>query len=113
MSAGLQLGEGMARFKDKVVFVTGGTSGLGFEACRLFAEEGARLFITDIEERDILQRLHSPEAQYMRCDISKVGDCQKAVQACIDRFDRLDVLFSVSVFLSGQSRRKYFLLASF
>jgi NAD(P)-dependent dehydrogenase (short-subunit alcohol dehydrogenase family) len=37
------------RFQDKVVFVTGGASGLGAAAARRFADEGARLVIADID----------------------------------------------------------------
>jgi 3-oxoacyl-[acyl-carrier protein] reductase len=37
------------RFKERVVFITGGTSGLGAAACELFLREGAKVFITDVE----------------------------------------------------------------
>lgn len=37
------------RFQDRVVFVTGATSGLGAASCELFKEEGAKVFVTDIE----------------------------------------------------------------
>jgi NAD(P)-dependent dehydrogenase (short-subunit alcohol dehydrogenase family) len=37
------------RFHDRVVFITGGTSGLGAETCELFLNEGARVFVTDLE----------------------------------------------------------------
>jgi len=49
----------MSRFLGKVVFVTGGTSGLGATSCQLFINEGATVFVTDIEERSILQKLGS------------------------------------------------------
>jgi NAD(P)-dependent dehydrogenase (short-subunit alcohol dehydrogenase family) len=38
------------RFEDKVVFVTGGASGLGAATARRFADEGARLVIADIDK---------------------------------------------------------------
>jgi meso-butanediol dehydrogenase/(S,S)-butanediol dehydrogenase/diacetyl reductase len=84
----------MSRFLDKVVFVTGGTSGLGAAACQLFLNEGATVFVTDIEERDILQRLKSEKARYQRCDITSPDDCENAVNACIQLYGRLDILFS-------------------
>lgn len=37
------------RFLDKVVFITGGTSGLGAQTCELFLNEGAKVFVTDLE----------------------------------------------------------------
>ena len=37
------------RFRDKVVFVTGGTSGLGAQTCELFLSEGAIVFVTDLQ----------------------------------------------------------------
>ncbi|KAK5037018.1 hypothetical protein LTR13_004823 [Exophiala sideris] len=71
----------MSRFQDKVVFITGGTSGLGFETAQLFIHEGAKVFITDLEERSILERLPTPE------------DCEAAIKACIKHYGRLDILF--------------------
>jgi len=40
----------MNRFEQKVVYVTGGASGLGEAAARRFAAEGARVVIADIDE---------------------------------------------------------------
>ena len=82
-----------ARFTDQVVFVTGGTSGLGADTTELFLQEGAQVFITDLEERDILHRLGSKNAHFQRCDVSSPEDCEKAIKACIEHFGRLDVLF--------------------
>lgn len=80
------------RFTDQVVFVTGGSSGLGAETCQLFIDEGAKVFVTDLEERGILKRL-GPNASFQRCDVSSPEDCEKAIKACIEMYGRLDVLF--------------------
>ncbi|KXT09685.1 hypothetical protein AC579_9983 [Pseudocercospora musae] len=81
------------RFANKVVLVTGGTSGLGADTCELFAQEGAKVFVIDLEQRDILQRLKCKNVHFQKCDISNVSDCDNAVKACVEKFGRLDVLF--------------------
>ena len=80
------------RFAGQVVLVTGGSSGLGADTAELFLEEGARVFVVDLEERDILKRLGS-NAHYQKCDVSSPEDCEKAINACVEKFGRLDVLF--------------------
>lgn len=81
------------RFIDQVVFVTGGTSGLGAETCQLFIDEGAKVFVTDLDERGIIERL-GKNATYRRCDISDPLDCQAAINACVEKYGHLDVLFN-------------------
>ncbi|EXJ69712.1 uncharacterized protein A1O5_06783 [Cladophialophora psammophila CBS 110553] len=93
----------LRRFENQVVFVTGGTSGLGADTCELFIQEGARVFVTDIAERDILQRLGSSSAVFQLCDVSNPEDCEKAINACVERFGRLDVLFHNGARLAGVS----------
>jgi meso-butanediol dehydrogenase/(S,S)-butanediol dehydrogenase/diacetyl reductase len=82
-----------ARFTDQVVFITGGSSGRGAATAELFAKEGAKLFITDLEERDIVAKLGSDNAVFQRCDVSSSEDCADAVRACVEHFGSLDVLF--------------------
>lgn len=89
------------RFENKVVFVTGGSSGLGADTCELFVQEGATLFVTDLVERDILKRLGSEKAVFHECDVSSPESCERAVKACIERFGRLDVLFHNGARLAG------------
>lgn len=80
------------RFEGKVVFVTGGASGLGAAACQLFVDEGATVVVADLQERDILQRLGSG-ASFEKCDVSSPEQCEAAINACITKHGRLDVLF--------------------
>lgn len=91
------------RFAGQIVFVTGGSSGLGADTCELFISEGAKVFVTDLEERDIVQRLGAANAVFQRCDVSSPDDCQKAIQSCIEQYGRLDVLFHNGAMLAGIS----------
>ncbi|USW52056.1 Putative short-chain dehydrogenase/reductase SDR, NAD(P)-binding domain superfamily [Septoria linicola] len=85
------------RFEDKVVLVTGGTSGLGLATCALFLTEGAKLFVTDLLKRDVLSTLSgsnkSPNIHFQTCDVSSPSSCASAVSACIAKLSRIDVLF--------------------
>lgn len=90
------------RLTGKVAIVTGaGTRGEGIgngKACALlYAREGARVLAVDIDE-GLAQatadqvRAEGGECIAFRADVSRNDDCGAMVQACIDRFGRLDVL---------------------
>ncbi|PVH74691.1 NAD(P)-binding protein [Cadophora sp. DSE1049] len=87
-------------FKDKVVFITGGTSGLGLATTKLFLASGAYVFCVDLHERSILTTLPSPNLAFLHCDVSDPSACHTAVTACIQRFSRLDILFSCAGILA-------------
>jgi NAD(P)-dependent dehydrogenase (short-subunit alcohol dehydrogenase family) len=99
------------RLKDKVVLITGGTSGIGEATALLFAKEGARVAITGRSaERGagVVQRIESllreshssqnrPETGqplFVRADVSVASDCQRAVDKTVRSFGRLDILFN-------------------
>jgi meso-butanediol dehydrogenase/(S,S)-butanediol dehydrogenase/diacetyl reductase len=84
----------MGKFSNQVVFITGGSSGIGAETSRHFIDEGAQVFVADIEERDIVQSLGSKNAHFMRCDVSNSTSCEEAIAACIQQYGRLDILFA-------------------
>lgn len=91
---------GRKRFQDQVVFVTGGTSGLGAATCALFMEEGAKIYVTDLEERSIFSILDSDRATFQKCDVSNPEDCQNAIGQCITTYGRIDVLFHNAAMLA-------------
>ncbi|RFU28411.1 hypothetical protein B7463_g7910, partial [Scytalidium lignicola] len=83
-----------ALFYNKVVFVTGGSGGLGAATSSLFLNEGAKVFITDLEERNILSKIDAGSSvEFHKLDVGDPVACEAAVQACISRFGRIDVLF--------------------
>lgn len=97
------------RLKDKVALITGGTSGIGEATALLFAKEGAQVAITGRNaERGaaVVQRIKSVQPEphmwqnrpthplFLRADVSKASDCQRAVDETVRTFGRLDILFN-------------------
>ncbi len=87
------------RLTDKIALITGGTSGIGEATAILFATEGAKVAITGRNEK----RGHKVTAQiatngghaiFIAADITKAGDCQRAVAETLQAFGRIDILFN-------------------
>ena len=85
----------MNRFEEKVVYVTGGASGLGEAAVRRFAAEGARIVIADIDEEGARKVADSlPDAIAVRVDTSDHESVERSIAAAVDHYGRIDVIFN-------------------
>uniref|UniRef100_A0A0C9QQ94 TSA: Wollemia nobilis Ref_Wollemi_Transcript_14038_1174 transcribed RNA sequence n=1 Tax=Wollemia nobilis TaxID=56998 RepID=A0A0C9QQ94_9CONI len=94
MSMENQIKEG--RLEGKVAIVTGGASGIGEAAARLFAKHGAKVIIADIADergRTMAETL-SPRATYIHCDVSKEEHVSAAVDMALQKHGRLDIIFN-------------------
>jgi NAD(P)-dependent dehydrogenase (short-subunit alcohol dehydrogenase family) len=87
------------RLDGKVALITGAGSGMGKVASALFAREGARVMLTDVADEagqaaaaEIVAA--GGEAAYVHADVSREADAEAMVDAALDRFDRLDVLYN-------------------
>ena len=90
------------RLAGKVAIVTGaGSSGPGVGNGRatatLFAREGARVLLADMmveraEETRQLIESEGGESSTFEADVTKADDCRRMVDACIERYGRLDIL---------------------
>lgn len=83
--------------KDKVVAITGGSSGLGEATARLLAERGAKVFLGARREenlKDIVSGIKDDggEASYRVVDVTKRDEVQSFVDAAVEEFGRIDVL---------------------
>ena len=84
----------MNRFKDKVVFVLGGNSGMGLEAAKGFAAEGGKVHFTGRDQATIDQAAAAiPGSVGYQSDIANPASTEEVV-AQIEAFDgRVDVLY--------------------
>jgi NAD(P)-dependent dehydrogenase (short-subunit alcohol dehydrogenase family) len=87
------------RFEGKSVLVTGAGSGIGRATALAFAFEGARLIVCDVNEPDGLATVaavqeRGADAEFVRADVSRSGDCAVMVERALRRFGRLDVAFN-------------------
>jgi len=87
------------RLKDKVAVITGAATGIGRASAVLFAREGARVVIGDVNDADAEETVHQAREagaaiQYVRCDVRGTADVNALVQAAVDQYGRVDVLFN-------------------
>lgn len=90
---------GAPRFANKVVLITGATSGIGRAAAIAFAAEGAKVgFCGRREDRGqaVEQQIRAAgnEATYIRADVRVERDVQSFVDTVVERYGRLDSVFS-------------------
>ncbi len=86
-------------FKNKVVFITGGASGIGRAAALAFAREGASVVIADVMSDRAGETAHMIEARGARplvlpCDVSSDRDVRTAIAKTFETFGRLDCAFN-------------------
>ncbi len=86
----------MQRFKDQVVFITGGASGIGRAIAEAFAAEGAKIAIADLNAEQAAKTAEEigGGAIGMGCDVSDEAILNGAIDRTLERFGRLDVLIN-------------------
>jgi NAD(P)-dependent dehydrogenase (short-subunit alcohol dehydrogenase family) len=87
------------RLAHQIALITGGTSGIGEATALLFAREGAAVAITGRNETRghavtaaILEA--GGKAIFLRTDVRKAAECQRAVDETVKAYGRLDILFN-------------------
>ncbi|BBX03929.1 short-chain dehydrogenase [Mycolicibacterium moriokaense] len=89
--------EGLGRLLGKSAVITGAAFGIGRATAVLFAREGARLIVTDIQDEPLQAladelRNGGTEVETVIGDVSVEDDARRMIEAATDRFGRLDVL---------------------
>ncbi len=83
------------RLQDKVAIVTGAASGIGRAIAKLFAREGARLVLGDLDQPGldkVLAEVGSEKSRGVIGDVSKEGTARRLAQEAMTAFGRIDVL---------------------
>jgi NAD(P)-dependent dehydrogenase (short-subunit alcohol dehydrogenase family) len=86
---------GLGRLRGKPAVVTGAAKGIGRATAELFAREGARLVLADVDEdglAELRKRLDWAEVEVVVGDVSKPEEARRMVSAAVERFGRIDVL---------------------
>ncbi|MBM3859918.1 MAG: SDR family oxidoreductase [Verrucomicrobia bacterium] len=82
------------RFTDRVVLITGASTGIGLAAARAFAQEGAQLVIASRNADRLRQAAEgfSTDVLGVSCDVSKRSEVDALIEQAVARFGRIDIL---------------------
>jgi len=97
----------MSHLKDKVILITGGTSGIGLACTELFARQGAKVVTMSIQAEEGRQLAERLTAEGLRCvfyygDVSKEPEVKAAVDLAVANFGRLDCVHANAGLLRNQ-----------
>ena len=87
------------RLQNKVALITGAGGAIGREAALLFAQEGAKIIVTDVvdangNETVAMIQANGGEAAYIRADVSKESEAKAMIDFAEQTFGKLNVLFN-------------------
>ena len=86
------------RLKDKVAIITGSAQGIGYTTAELFAAEGAKVVIVDVnaelaaKSAVTLAAGDAGKTLGMACDVTKIDQCEAVVKAAMEKFGKIDIL---------------------
>ena len=86
----------MAELEGKVAVITGGASGIGEATVRLFAKEGARVVVADMqrERGQALAEEFGSSATFVGCEVRQEDEVKLAIDTAVSRWGRLDCIFN-------------------
>ena len=87
------------RFKDKVVIVTGASSGIGEAIAREFALSGSKVVLAARSEERLSKITNELQAEnrsaiYVVTDVSNVGDCKRLIDITVEKYKTIDILIN-------------------
>lgn len=112
----------MARLQDKVIIVTGSSSGFGRGIAKACAAEGAKIVVSDVHEKpntggfeddpglttvEAIEKAGG-QAVYVGCDVTRSDEVAALVAGAVDAFGRLDVMVNnAGVYRAGKRLHEF------
>jgi NAD(P)-dependent dehydrogenase (short-subunit alcohol dehydrogenase family) len=89
------------RLQGQVAWISGGASGIGAATARLFASEGARVAIVDVQHeagQQVEKAINSSggEAQFVSCDVGREVDVHSSVDQVVEQFGGLQIVVNAA-----------------
>eukprot|EP01097_Dermamoeba_algensis_P000891 TRINITY_DN1328_c0_g1_i1.p1 TRINITY_DN1328_c0_g1~~TRINITY_DN1328_c0_g1_i1.p1 ORF type:complete len:299 (-),score=79.82 TRINITY_DN1328_c0_g1_i1:633-1496(-) len=90
---------GAGRLQGKVALITGASNGIGKESALLFAKQGAKVVVVDLNEKGGHETVSEitksgGDAIFVRADVSKASDSENMVKAAEQKYGKLNILFN-------------------
>lgn len=84
----------MQQLADKIIFLTGGSMGIGFECAKKYAQAGAKVVIMANDEQSLAKSIELLGSEHGAVfgDVSKASDMERAIQYTLDRYGKIDVI---------------------
>jgi meso-butanediol dehydrogenase/(S,S)-butanediol dehydrogenase/diacetyl reductase len=84
----------MGLLSGKIVFLTGGSDGIGFECAKAYAAEGAHVVVVSNSENSISKAMDELGVEHLgvTCDVSDADDVASAIRQTLDRYGRIDAI---------------------
>ncbi|TCD03265.1 SDR family NAD(P)-dependent oxidoreductase [Pedobacter psychroterrae] len=84
----------MQLLTDKVIFLTGGSTGIGLECAKAYAAEGAKVVLLASSEGPVQAAAKTLGDEHMGivCDVANAGEVEKAMQATLSRYGKINAI---------------------
>jgi 3-oxoacyl-[acyl-carrier protein] reductase len=107
----------MGMLDNKVAIVTGGARGLGEAYCLKLAQEGARVVVADILEKEageVAQKIKAAGGQAIavKTDVTSEAETKSMAETTVKKFGRIDILVNNAGFYHGMSRKPFYEISS-
>lgn len=89
------------KMEERVAIITGGCGGVGIEVSKLFAKEGAKLLITDMNDevgKKLVEEINASggTAAFYHVDVTKEEEIRSSIETCVNLYGKLDTLINIA-----------------
>lgn len=96
----------MSRLKNKIAIITGGANGIGAASSRKFAEEGAHVYIWDLDEQTGKSLAEEINGTYLKINTVNYAEVEQAVNHIISEKGKIDILLNNAGITRDSSLKK-------